>query len=356
LESLVADPKPRPQAFRLDDRHIVNEALGGAAQRAPFTIEPEDDFFAAEAAAEAGIDANEQAVEVAQQRGILGRRLFSWVTLFWSAASGFLLLALGSWFVSLVEGFFAHSPLLGTLALVFAGLACLALLVLLAREIRGILRQSRIAHLHMAFANARAQDDRDSARQLVLKLVAMHAGRPQSAQVRTRLQDLTREIVDGGDLIDITEAELIGPLDAAARREIAAAAKRVSMVTAIAPRAFMDVIFVAAQAIRLIRRIAEIYGGRPGLFGFLRLMRSVGAHLAITGGMAVGDSLIQQVVGHGIAAKLSARLGEGVLNGLLTTRIGVSAMAVCRPMPFVVGKPPNIREVAPFLFHREEKG
>jgi putative membrane protein len=352
----VADPKPRPQAFRLDDRRIVSDGPGNNAQRAPFTIEPLEDFFAAEAAAEArGVDANEQAVEVAQKRGILGRRLFSWMTLFWSAASGFLLLALGSWFVSLIESFFTHSPVLGTIATVLAGLALLAFFALLAREIRGILKQGRIAHLHIAFAAARAQDDRDLARQLVLKLVAMHAGRPQSARVRARLQDLTSEIVDGRDLVDIAEAELIGPLDESARREIAAAAKRVSMVTAIAPRAFMDVIFVAAQAIRLIRRIAEIYGGRPGFFGFLRLMRSVGAHLAITGGMAVGDSLIQQVVGHGIAAKLSARLGEGVLNGLLTARIGVSAMAVCRPMPFVVGKPPNIREVAPFLFHKEEK-
>jgi putative membrane protein len=349
---LVADPKPRPQAFRLDDRRIVSETLGNA-QRAAFTIEPTEDFFADEADA-AGLDATEQAVEVAQKRGILGRSLFSWVTLFWSAASGFLVLALGSWFVSLIEGFFAHSPLLGTIALALAGLAGLAILALLAREIAGILRQSHIAELHMAFAAARLQDDRDAARRLVLKLVALHAQRPQSAQVRTRLQDLTREIVDGCDLIDIAEAELIGPLDAAARHEIASAAKRVSMVTAIAPRAFIDVIFVAAQAVRLIRRIAEIYGGRPGLLGFLRLARSVGAHLAITGGMAVGDSIIQQVVGHGIAAKLSARLGEGVLNGLLTARIGVSAMAVCRPMPFVTGKPPNIREVAPFLFKADK--
>jgi putative membrane protein len=256
---------------------------------------------------------------------------------------------------SLVESLFTHSQLLGTLALVLAALAILAVLVLLGRETSGILRQSRIAHLHIAFARARADDDRDAARQLVTKLAGLHETRPQSAQARAHLKELTREIIDATDLIDIAERDLIGPLDEAARREIAAAAKRVSMVTAIAPRAFIDVAFVAAQAIRLIRRIAEIYGGRPGLFGFLRLMRSVGAHLAITGGMAVGDSLIQQVVGHGIAAKLSARLGEGVLNGLLTTRIGISAMAVCRPMPFAALKAPNIGDIAPFLFQKEDK-
>jgi putative membrane protein len=350
----VADPRPRPQAFRLDDRRVVAEAQA-AKPPATFTIEPEEeDFFAAEAAA-AGIDANEQAVEVAQKSGIIRHRMLSWANLLWSAGTGFILLALGSWFVGLIEDFFRHSPVLGALALVLAGLAALAVLVLLGREISGIMRQSRIAQMHIDFANARADDDQEAARRRVTRLVAMHKNRPQSTGVRVRLNDLVREIVDAADLIDIAETELVGPLDAAARREIAAAAKRVSLVTAIAPRAIVDVAFVAAQSIRLIRKIAEIYGGRPGVLGFLRLVRSVSTHLAITGGMAVGDSLIQQVVGHGIAAKLSARLGEGVLNGLLTARVGVSAMAVCRPMPFVTGKPPNMREVAPFLFQKEEK-
>ncbi len=49
----------------------------------------------------------------------------------------------------------------------------------------------------------------------------------------------------------------------------------------------------------------------------------------------MGDSLLGQVVGHGVAARLSARLGEGVVNGLLTARIGLAAMDLCRPLPFL---------------------
>jgi putative membrane protein len=148
----------------------------------------------------------------------------------------------------------------------------------------------------------------------------------------------------------------MAPLDDMARREIAAAAKRVSVVTAVSPRAVLDVIFVVGQAIVLTRRIAEIYGGRPGLLGFFKLARSIGAHLAVTGAVAVGDTLIQQVVGHGIAARLSAKLGEGVLNGLLTARVGLSAMAVCRPTPFIAEKQPSVSDVAPFLFGEKSKG
>ncbi|MBV8793648.1 MAG: DUF697 domain-containing protein, partial [Hyphomicrobiales bacterium] len=48
--------------------------------------------------------------------------------------------------------------------------------------------------------------------------------------------------------------------------------------------------------------------------------------------------------------------GEGVLNGLLTARVGLSALAVCRPMPFSVDKPPGVSEVAPFLFKGDQTG
>ena len=50
---------------------------------------------------------------------------------------------------------------------------------------------------------------------------------------------------------------LLRPLDDKAQGEIAAAAKRVSLVTAISPRAILDVVFVVAQIVRLALR-AEI--------------------------------------------------------------------------------------------------
>ena len=102
----------------------------------------------------------------------------------------------------------------------------------------------------------------------------------------------------------------------------------------------------------LVRRLAYLYGGRPGTLGLIRLMRAVIAHLALTGGMAASDSVIQQVLGHGIAAKLSVRLGEGVLNGLLTARVGLAAIDVTRPLPFAALPPPTLTDVAGNLLQR----
>jgi putative membrane protein len=68
--------------------------------------------------------------------------------------------------------------------------------------------------------------------------------------------------------------------------------------------------------------------------------------------MAAGDSIVQQMLGHGVAAKLSARLGEGVLNGLLTARLGLAAIEVARPLPFVALPPPSMTDLAGGLLRR----
>jgi putative membrane protein len=144
----------------------------------------------------------------------------------------------------------------------------------------------------------------------------------------------------------------MAPLDEEARRLVAAAAKRVSVVTAVSPRAAVDMAFVFITVLALVRRLADLYGARPGAIGRLRLIRLAISHLAVTGGMAASDSLIQQVLGHGVAAKLSARLGEGVLNGLLTARLGLAAIEVARPLPFAALPKPALRDLVAGLLRK----
>lgn len=140
----------------------------------------------------------------------------------------------------------------------------------------------------------------------------------------------------------LAERELLAPLDAAARREVEAASRQVAMVTALVPLALADVFAALTANLRMIRRIAEIYGGRSGTLGSWRVTKTVLSHLVATGAVAVGDDLIGSVAGGSVLAKLSRRFGEGMVNGALTARVGVSAIEVCRPLPFSAERCPSV--------------
>jgi putative membrane protein len=270
------------------------------------------------------------------------KRRFSSAKLAVGAISVLVSLAVGLWVDSLVRDLFTRADWLGYLAIGAVAIGLIAFLVIIARELSGLMRLNAVQTLKQEAIDASLSQTAKPARQVMAHLVHLLAAKPQTARGRLRLKETETEIIDGPHLLDLTERELLTPLDREARGLILNASKRVSIVTAVSPRALVDLGYVIYESARLIRAMADLYDGRPGTLGLLRLMRDVIAHLAVTGSIAAGDSLIQQVLGHGLASKLSARLGEGVINGLMTARIGIAAMDLCRPMPFRALKRPGI--------------
>lgn len=265
-------------------------------------------------------------------------------SLFFGAVGVLVSLAVGLWTDQLIRDLFERAEWLGWLAAGMAAIALFALLVILIREFLAIARLAEVEKLQKRALDAVARDDPKAARSVVVELSAFVAAKPETAAGRRSLAELRGDIIDGGNLVRLAETEILGPLDARAKAMILEAAKRVSLVTAVSPRALVDVAYVVFEAGRLIRRLSELYGGRPGTLGFFRLARSVLAHLAVTGSIAVGDSFVQQIVGHGLAAKLSAKLGEGVVNGMMTARIGIAAMETARPLPFIAARRPGLSD------------
>jgi putative membrane protein len=286
------------------------------------------------------------------------RRRWRWGTLFWSACGGLVLLGLGMSVAHLIQDLFSYSDGLGYLGAVLAALAVVALIVVIARETLGLLRLATVERLHARASEILINDDRTAGRAVVRELLSFERSTPHLARARADLETHLTEIIDGANLIRLAEREIMAPLDVQARRMVSAAAKRVSLVTAVSPRAAVDLLFVLYTALSLMRRLARLYGSRPGTLGMIRVFRLVLSHLALTGGMAAGDSLISQMLGHGVAARVSARLGEGVLNGLLTARLGLAAIEVTRPLPFAALPPPALNDLAGELLRprKEEVG
>ncbi|MEX6508476.1 YcjF family protein [Jiella sp. M17.18] len=273
------------------------------------------------------------------------RRGFSFGKLFVTAFGILLSFAVGLAIDDIVRSLFARNEWLGWAALAAAALFVIGAVGVAAREAIGLMRLSAVDRERQRGLAAYQSDRLAEARAAVTALTALIAGRPQTAEGRARLAETVDDVIDPADLVALAERELLGPLDVEARALVLASAKRVSVVTAVSPKALVDVSYVLFETVKLIRRVSELYGARPGTLGLIRLTRNVVAHLAVTGSIAVGDGVVQQLLGHGVASRLSSRLGEGVVNGLLTARVGLAAMDLCRPLPFLRLRRPTLSDM-----------
>ncbi len=253
---------------------------------------------------------------------------------FWTAAAALvgLVLSIAAW--DFATALLLARPVLGWIAMVLLGLVGITLMGLGLREAAAFARLGRLDALRHAAEAALASHDLATARGVVDQLDQLYRGRAELALQRADLAARRDEVFEAATLLALAEARLLAPLDATAQAEIETAARQVATVTALVPLAMADVVVALGANIRMIRRIAEIYGGRSGALGAWRLLRAVLTHLVATGALAIGDDLIGSVAGGSVLSKISRRFGEGVVNGALTARVGVAAMEVCRPLPF----------------------
>lgn len=320
-----------PAAFRFDHDYVVNSPTKtGDSPGRSVHVTQEPEF---------------ETLTITVNRSARASPGFRWAMLFWCALGGLTLLAIGVAVTGLIVDLFGHSQELGWLGLALAITATVSLLVIVVRETICLMRLAKVEKLRHRAAEITVSDHRTSARALTHELLELTRRMPQLARSRAQLEGHLNEIIDGSDMVRLAERELMTPLDQQARKLISVAATRVSIVTALSPRALIDMLFVFGTALSLVRQIALLYGVRPGTLGLGRLMRHAVTHLVMTGGLATSDSLFQQMLGHGVTAKVSARLGEGVLNGLLTARFGLAAVDVIRPLPFDALPRPTLRDL-----------
>ena len=266
-------------------------------------------------------------------------RLGRWA---WRLGGALVALLAGIAFWEIVASLMVQYEWLGWLVLAVGALFVLVMLAIAIREWAAFARLGKLDALHRDAEAALAGADLKGARSVATRLAALYDGRDGLRGEAADLRARASEIMDADGLLAHAETQLLTPLDALAVAEVEAAARQVATVTAIVPLAFADIAAALTSNLRMIRRIAEVYGGRSGRLGTWRLARAVMTHLVATGAVAVGDDLIHSVAGGSILTRVSRRFGEGIVNGALTARVGVAAMEVCRPLPFRARPRPSV--------------
>jgi putative membrane protein len=263
--------------------------------------------------------------------------------LFWPALAGLVLLALSVATVDFVLDLFSRTALLGWLGAALLALVLVGLAAGILREAAALARLSRVETLQRMARSAAETPGPAPARAVLDGLAKLYAPRPELAAAAGEAASRAAEIPDGPEIVRLAERRLMPGLDAAAERAVTRAAQRVAAATAFLPMPALDIVIVLFTNAAMIRRIAEVYGGRAGWLGSWRLLRAVAQHLAATGAIAATDDLLGPMVGGGVLGRISRRFGEAAVNAALTARVGTAAIEVCRPLPFAVRPAPRAR-------------
>ncbi len=171
-------------------------------------------------------------------------------------------------------------------------------------------------------------------------------GEHHKAEIRAAAE---RGLADA-EILSLYERRVLGPRDKRAYRLVLEASRDIGLLTALSPLGLMDGVLVLWRTIMMIRGIARAYGlalGPAAAFGMLR--RCI-RNAAIAGLADVVSHAAIEHVGASLAALLSARAGQGAGNALLAGRLGLEAIRLTRPLPFIAEPQPRLSHVRAAIF------
>ncbi|MCH1919329.1 YcjF family protein [Shewanella sp. A3A] len=141
------------------------------------------------------------------------------------------------------------------------------------------------------------------------------------------------------------ESIVLDDRDKAARRIVRKFALQSSLILAVSPFALLDMVLVLWRNQAMIREIAACYGIELGYWSRVRLIRGIFWNIVYAGTSELMTDFGSQMLSMEMTGKLSARLAQGLGGGLLTARLGLQAMRLCRPVKFNEQNQPSLTKI-----------
>jgi putative membrane protein len=117
------------------------------------------------------------------------------------------------------------------------------------------------------------------------------------------------------------------------------------VLVALSPIALLDMLIMLSRNLRLINKISALYGLKLGYWSRIKLIKSVFINMAYAGASELIADVGAELLGADLLSKLSSRFAQGLGAGMLTARLGINAMTLCRPIP-LNDKKPRLKQVS----------
>ena len=180
---------------------------------------------------------------------------------------------------------------------------------------------------------------------LIEALGEFFAYKPQALHWQRCMKNMPDYASDHEAMVYI-EQVFLQPLDDEALNSIYSHSIQNGGAVALSPWASLDMAISLWRCIKMIDSIGQLYGARPSLRNRYKLLRKVMHQLVFTGASELmADQLASEMGASTLTGIASARLGQGLGVGIYTAKIGITAIEMCRPLPFSAEKPPELRSL-----------
>ena len=240
--------------------------------------------------------------------------------------------------VQFVDGAFAHGTRVGVLATLAVAAGAGGALYWLMAELRGLWRLRSAERLRRLIPSALAGE----LKQEINAAAVILARDPLLDNAVHTYRSALEPHHTGKDALELFSRFVLTPADQLAQAAIRRAVAQAFAINAISPTVLLDTLLFAARAMRLIRDVAEIYGQRPGLAGTVHLLRQLARSAGLVGAVDIVGGVVVQQLGGAVLERLSASAAESAYAAQKMARIGLVAMAACRPIEFRPGEVPQL--------------
>lgn len=136
------------------------------------------------------------------------------------------------------------------------------------------------------------------------------------------------------ELVQLYSRIVLSKVDEKALNEVAKFSTEAVVLVALSPVALIDMLIMLSRNLRMINKIAGLYGLKLGYWSRIKLIKQVFVNMAYAGASELVADFGSDMLGAELLGKLSARFAQGLGAGMLTARLGAKTMELCRPIPF----------------------
>ncbi len=273
-----------------------------------------------------------------------------WLKLLLGAGAAFGLGVVGLDAYDYAVSLFERSVWLGGAFSLLLALIAAGAVGVVGREVLSLRRLAKVDDLRIAGERLMTSEAHGQAEDFLRKVEKLYRERTELDQPIWRFHDQASDALNDRERLELFAETVFTPIDKEAYQIVKRSGRDIGVLTALAPIGALDSLIVLVRTVTMMRSIAKLYGVRPGFTATIRLAKRGVRNIVIAGVGELVSHAAVETAGASLLKMLSARAGQGAVNGLLAARIGLSVMQICRPIPFQEDELPSLKSLRAEIF------